>query len=171
MDRNLCRVSEASGSPDLQCTERSWILTDLQATRDLGRALAGWLPAGSLLLLKGPLGAGKTSLVQGIAEGLGISEPITSPSFALAQHYPQGLPPLVHLDLYRLELAAAADDLFLQEEEEARALGALLVVEWPERLSLQLIDAWTLTLNHRQEGGRQAQLREPAIQAEAGTGA
>jgi len=171
VDRNLCRVSEASGSPDLQCTERSWILTDLQATRDIGRALAGWLPAGSLLLLKGPLGAGKTSLVQGIAEGLGISEPITSPSFALAQHYPQGLPPLVHLDLYRLELAAAADDLFLQEEEEARALGALLVVEWPERLSLQLIDAWTLELNHRQEGGRQAQLREPAIQVDAGTGA
>jgi len=171
VDRNLCRVSEASGSPGLQCTERSWILTDLQATRDLGCALAGWLPAGSLLLLQGPLGAGKTSLVQGMAEGLGISEPITSPTFALAQHYPQGQPPLVHLDLYRLELAAAADDLFLQEEEEARALGALLVVEWPERLSLELTDAWTLTLNHRQEGGRLAQLREPAIQVDAGTGA
>ena len=171
MDRNLCRVSEASGSPDLQCTERSWILTDLQATRDLGRALAGWLPAGSLLVLQGPLGAGKTSLVQGMAEGLGISEPITSPTFALAQHYPQGQPPLVHLDLYRLELAAAADDLFLQEEEEARALGALLVVEWPERLSLELTDAWTLTLNHRQEGGRWAQLREPTLQVDAGTGA
>ena len=144
---------------------------DLQATRDLGRALSSWLPAGSLLLLQGPLGAGKTSLVQGMAEGLGISEPITSPTFALSQHYPQGQPPLVHLDLYRLEPAAAADDLFLQEEDEARALGALLVVEWPERLSLVLADAWRLELNHRQEGGRLARLREPTIQAEAGTGA
>lgn len=148
---------------------------DLEATRDLGRALAGWLPAGSLLLLQGPIGAGKTSLVQGMAETLAIGEPITSPTFALSQHYPQGQPPLVHLDLYRLERAAAADELFLQEEDEARALGALLVVEWPERLSLVLADAWRLELNHRQEGGRLAQLRDPTIQpdpqTEADTGA
>ena len=76
---------------------------------------------GAILLLSGPLGAGKTSLVQGLAEGLGITEPITSPTFALAQHYPQGEPQLVHLDLYRLEQPASADELFLQEEEEARA--------------------------------------------------
>ena len=74
---------------------------------------------------EGPLGAGKTSLVQGLAGALGIQEPITSPTFALAQHYPEGTPPLVHLDLYRLEQAIAADDLFLQEEEEANAMGAL----------------------------------------------
>ena len=93
---------------------------------------------------QGPLGAGKTSLVQGLAGALGIQEPITSPTFALAQHYPEGTPPLIHLDLYRLEQAIAADDLFLQEEEEANAMGALLVVEWPERLSLSLPDAWRL---------------------------
>ena len=105
------------------------MLENLDATHRLGRTLAKRLPAGAVLLLKGQLGAGKTSLVQGLAQALGIDEPITSPTFALAQHYPQGTPPLVHLDLYRLERPAAADDLFLQEEEEAIAMGALLGVE------------------------------------------
>ena len=107
-------------------------LRDAAATQAFGRQLALRLPAGSILLLAGDLGAGKTCLVQGLAAGLGIEEPITSPTFALAQHYPlQPAGGLVHLDLYRLELAAAADELFAQEEEEARALGALLAVEWP----------------------------------------
>ena len=159
---------------------RSVFLADATATQALGLELAQqWLAlpaeARPILLLQGDLGAGKTCLVQGLAAGLGIDEPITSPTFALSHHYPQGQPPLVHLDLYRLELAAAADELFLQEEDEARALGALLVVEWPERLSLVLADAWRLALNHRQEGGRQAQLRDPTIQpdpqTEADTGA
>ena len=113
----------------------------------------------SLLLLEGTLGAGKTSLVQGLASAAGIGEPITSPTFALSQHYPQGKPPLVHLDLYRLELPAAANDLFLQEEEEALGIGAILVVEWPERLSLKLPDAWRLKLIHLDDGGRQARLK------------
>ena len=165
VDGNLCRVAEASGSPVHQSTESSWFLPDLEATHGLGQELAGRLPAGTLLLLQGELGAGKTSLVQGLALGLGIDEPITSPTFALAQHYPQGRPPLVHLDLYRLDVPAAADDLLLQEEEEARELGALLVVEWPERLSpicLQACsDAWTLQLEHCSAGGRHAVLSTP----------
>jgi len=124
-------------------------LNDAGATAALGRSLASELLAAAgrgqppLLLLQGDLGAGKTCLVQGLAEGLGIDEPITSPTFALAQHYEGRLEAaegpcstfLVHLDLYRLEQSAAADELFLQEEEEARALGAVLAVEWPERLS------------------------------------
>ena len=88
MDGNLCRVAEASGSPGQQSTESSWTLEDLEATHRLGRDLAGRLPPGAVLLLSGPLGAGKTSLVQGLALALGIDEPITSPTFALAQHYP-----------------------------------------------------------------------------------
>ncbi|MEB3158951.1 MAG: tRNA (adenosine(37)-N6)-threonylcarbamoyltransferase complex ATPase subunit type 1 TsaE, partial [Synechococcus sp.] len=134
-------------------------------THDLGRKLADLLPARAVLLLQGQLGAGKTSLVQGMARALGIDEPITSPTFALAQHYPQGQPPLVHLDLYRLERPDAADDLFFQEDEEAGALGALLVVEWPERLSSTCRqacpDAWALRLEHRDDGGRTAVLTAP----------
>ncbi|MEB3321428.1 MAG: tRNA (adenosine(37)-N6)-threonylcarbamoyltransferase complex ATPase subunit type 1 TsaE [Synechococcaceae cyanobacterium] len=139
-------------------------LADARATRELGRRLAERLSeapvgarGGALLLLRGELGAGKTCLVQGLAEGLGISEPITSPTFALAQHDPGALDgaakigttvprALVHLDLYRLEQPAAADELFVQEEEEARAMGAVMAVEWPERLSFVPEGAWTVGL-------------------------
>ena len=122
-------------------------LRDAAATQALGQELAGHLPPGSILLLLGDLGAGKTCLVQGLAKGLGIDEPITSPTFALAQHYQgQGGRALVHLDLYRLELAAAADELLAQEEEEALALGAVMAVEWPERLSVVPPEAWQIRL-------------------------
>ena len=160
MELNLCRDAEASGSLEPDSTGHVWALETLETTRALGRLLARELPTGAILLLSGPLGAGKTSLVQGLAEGLGITEPITSPTFALAQHYPQGTPQLVHLDLYRLEQPASADELFLQEEEEARAAGALMAVEWPERLGLDLPEAWQLKLRHQNEG-RLAQLTPP----------
>ncbi len=133
-------------------------LADPSATEALGRRLASRLRCSGgggracLLLLQGELGAGKTCLVQGLAAGLGISEPITSPTFALAQHYDTGSGPgvgtaaLVHLDLYRLEQPAAADELFAQEEEEARAMGAVMAVEWPERLSFVPQGAWVVEL-------------------------
>ena len=66
----------------------------------------------------------------------------------------------MHLDLYRLEQPTSADELFLQEEEEARAAGALMAVEWPERLGLDLAEAWLLELTHKDEG-RLAQLTPP----------
>ena len=160
MDGNLCRVAEASGSPGGQSTESRWVLENLAATHRLGQTLARRLPAGAVLLLRGELGAGKTSLVQGLAHAMDIHEPITSPTFALAQHYPQGEAQLVHLDLYRLEQPASADELFLQEEEEASATGALMAVEWPERLGLDLAEAWHLELRHQDEG-RLAQLTSP----------
>ena len=119
-----------------------------------------------ILLLSGGLGAGKTCLVQGLAAALGISEAITSPTFALAQHYQgqdsAGPTALVHLDLYRLELAAAADDLFAQEEEEAAALGALLAVEWPERLGFWPQGAWQVELQLEGEG-RLALITRPQL--------
>jgi tRNA threonylcarbamoyladenosine biosynthesis protein TsaE len=149
-------------------------LADPAATDALGRRLAARLIAagdgdGALLLLRGELGAGKTSLVQGLAAALGISEPVTSPTFALAQHYDTdggtdaGATALVHLDLYRLEPGAAADELFAQEEEDARGLGAVLAVEWPERLSFRPEGAWEVALSHREDGeeGRVALITPP----------
>jgi tRNA threonylcarbamoyladenosine biosynthesis protein TsaE len=149
----------------------SLYLADAAATLAFGRQLASRLPPASTLLLHGDLGAGKTCLVQGLAAGLGIDEPITSPTFALAQHYrlagirgPAG-GGLVHLDLYRLDLPAAADELFAQEEEEARALGALLAVEWPERLSGLPANCWQVHLNladpHNPDAGRRLELSAP----------
>ena len=145
-------------------------LADAAATRALGATLAEELPAGALLLLYGDLGAGKTCLVQGLARALGIEEPITSPTFALAQHYEAGpgRPPLVHLDLYRLEDAAAADELFAQEQEEALALGALLAVEWPERLGSDPGPCWRVALEPADpsdpEKGRRVRLERPSAQ-------
>ena len=161
MNWNLCRGPEASGSRWSQLTNRGIHLPDLEATQALGTELVQQLPAEAILLLQGPLGAGKTSLVQGIALALSIGEPITSPTFALAQHYTDGNPPLIHLDLYRLEQPSTADDLFLQEDEEAKAIGAFMAVEWPERLSLELPEAWQLRLSHTEDGGRHAQLTSP----------
>jgi tRNA threonylcarbamoyladenosine biosynthesis protein TsaE len=133
------------------------------ATGAVSGAASGATPP--TLLLQGELGAGKTCLVQGLALGLGIDEPITSPTFALAQHYSgrgEGGRPhaLVHLDLYRLEQPAAAAELFAQEEEEARALGAVLAVEWPERLPWLPEGAWRLELHHDGDR-RRAVLRPP----------
>jgi len=135
-------------------------LADADATRALGRRLAERLLEGGapcqLLLLQGELGAGKTCLVQGLAEGLGISEPITSPTFALAHHYrgeaANKPTAMVHLDLYRLEQPAAAAELFAQEEEEARALAAVLAVEWPQRLDFVPEPCWRVELVLAGEG-------------------
>ena len=119
-----------------------WTLDNPESTMSLGSTLTKNFPDLSILLLHGALGAGKTTLVKGIAKSLGINEPITSPTFPLSQHYPSGSPPLIHIDLYRIDQETAANEFFLQEEEELKAIGGLMIVEWPERLSLTLSDAW-----------------------------
>ena len=139
-----------------------WTLDKPESTMSLGTRLTKKIPNLRILLLNGPLGAGKTTLVKGIAKSLKIKEPITSPTFPLAQHYPSGSPPLVHLDLYRLEEASAANEFFLQEEEESKAMGALMVVEWPERLTLPMTDAWRGKLKYSSnKQGRIFQLIPP----------
>ena len=142
-----------------------WTLEKPESTVSLGTRLTKKFPDLSILLLNGPLGAGKTTLVKGIAKSLRIEEPITSPSFPLSQHYPSGSPPLIHLDLYRIEETNAANEFFLQEEEESKAMGALMVVEWPERLSLPMHDAWTGKLEYCSENqSRFFQLTPPLDQ-------
>jgi tRNA threonylcarbamoyladenosine biosynthesis protein TsaE len=101
-------------------------------TRALGRRVAKLLRAGDVLLLQGPLGAGKTTFAQGIGAGLGVDTPVRSPTFVLlSQHLgPQrGALPLFHADLYRLDDPSAVDDLALAEQ----ARTGVLLVEWPER--------------------------------------
>ena len=128
-----------------------WTLDKPESTVSLGSTLTKKFPNLRLLLLNGPLGSGKTTLVKGIAKSLEIEEPICSPTFPLSQHYPFGSPPLIHLDLYRIEEQNAANEFFLQEEEESKAIGALMVVEWPERLSLPMHDAWRGKLEYYSE--------------------
>jgi len=101
--------------------------------RELGRRLAGLLRAGDLLVLTGPLGAGKTTLVQGIGDGLGVRGPVTSPTFVIARVHPSKLssgPALVHADAYRLGSRAEVDDLDLDADLD----NSVTVVEWGEGL-------------------------------------
>ncbi len=107
-------------------------LENLSETILFGRKFAQGLKPFSILLLKGPIGAGKTSFVQGIAEGLSINESITSPTFALSHHYYSGKLPLIHMDFYRLKDVVSAEELFLVEEEELNQNGGIMVIEWPE---------------------------------------
>ncbi len=96
--------------------------------RALGRRLARLLRAGDLVILTGPLGAGKTTLVQGIADGLGVHGSVTSPTFVIARVHASraGGPDLVHADAYRLASPAEVDDLDL----DATADNSVTVVEW-----------------------------------------
>ena len=98
------------------------------AMRALGTRLAGLLRAGDLVILIGDLGAGKTTLVQGIGAGLEVRGPITSPTFVIARVHPplSGGPALVHADAYRLNSPAEIDDLDLDDTMDS----SVTVVEW-----------------------------------------
>ena len=105
-------------------------------TQAFGRELAALLRPGDLVVLAGPLGAGKTALTQGIGAGLGVPGPITSPTFVLARVHRGGRVPLVHVDAYRLAGMADVDDLDLDATTEE----AVTVVEWGHGLVEQLAD-------------------------------
>ncbi|GAA2450453.1 tRNA (adenosine(37)-N6)-threonylcarbamoyltransferase complex ATPase subunit type 1 TsaE [Actinomadura vinacea] len=118
--------------------------------RRLGLRLAGLLRAGDLLVLTGALGAGKTTMAQGIGEGLKVRGPITSPTFVIARVHPAlaGGPALVHVDAYRLGGFAELDDLDL----DASAEESVTIVEWGEGLAEGLADARLEVIISRSEG-------------------
>lgn len=108
------------------------MVPDHEGMLSLGRRLAALLRAGDVVVLSGVLGAGKTTLTQGIGAGLGVRRPITSPTFVIARVHPSGVdgPALVHVDAYRLGSIAEVDDLDLDTTLES----AVTVVEWGEGL-------------------------------------
>ena len=120
--------------------------------RDLGRRLAALLRAGDLVILAGPLGAGKTTLVQGIGAGLGVRGPVTSPTFVIARVHPAltgSGPALVHADAYRLGSFSEVDDLDLDTD----AGRAVTVVEWGTGLAEPLAeDRLEITIEPDQDG-------------------
>src|SRR5262245_60446174 len=102
-----------------------------EETAAVGRELAATLRAGSVVLLVGELGAGKTAFVRGLAEGLGVDPTdVSSPTFTLLQEYRGGRLPLLHVDLYRLDDAREIDDLGLDE----LAADGVLAIEWADKL-------------------------------------
>jgi len=130
-------------------------------TLHLGEKLSYKLNPQSIVLLKGPIGAGKTSFVQGIARGLSISEDITSPTFAISHHYYSGKIPLIHLDLYRLEDISSAKEVFFSEEEEAIQRQAVLVIEWPELIEPVIENFWKIEISYAKNYGRHYEIRDP----------
>jgi len=114
-------------------------------TAAVGRELARALRAGSIVLLWGDLGAGKTTFVRGLAEGLGIDpREVSSPTFTLIQEYRGGRLPLFHVDLYRVE-SAEVEDLGL---EELTTGGGVTAIEWPDRLPRPLEEAVVVHIEH-----------------------
>lgn len=115
-----------------------WHVPSPERMHDLGVCLGGLLRAGDLVLLDGGLGAGKTTLTRGIAEGLGVAEPVTSPTFVIArEHAPTAMAPgLVHVDAYRLSAPDELDDLDLAPV----MASSVTVVEWASGMAEHLAD-------------------------------
>jgi tRNA threonylcarbamoyladenosine biosynthesis protein TsaE len=112
-------------------------IQDPEQMNELGLAIAKTLRAGDLLLLNGPLGAGKTTLTRGIGEGLGASGTVQSPTFVLARTHRTALgPKLVHVDAYRLNSAVELDDLDIDFG------NSIVVVEWARDYIDGIADHW-----------------------------
>lgn len=101
-------------------------------TRALGARLAANLEPGAVVAFTGDLGAGKTAFIAGLAEGLGIKERVTSPTFTIVNEYEGGRLPLFHFDMYRL---SSADELFDIGWEDYLACGGVCAVEWSENVA------------------------------------
>src|SRR3712207_336795 len=127
------RPHRGRGEPGVR---RDHALPTPDDTRALGAALAELLRAGDLVVLVGPLGAGKTALTQGMGETLGVREPVTSPTFVISRVHRGGRLTLVHVDAYRLGGVADVDDLDLDASTEE----SVTVVEWGQGLVEQLAD-------------------------------
>ncbi len=120
-----------------------------EAMEEFGRELGRSLSAGDLVVLTGPLGAGKTTLTRGIADGLGVRGPVQSPTFVIARTHPSLVAgaPLVHVDAYRLGSPAELDDLGLDFD------SSVSIVEWGRGMVDGLVDQWWEIELEREWGG------------------
>ncbi|WP_193199689.1 tRNA (adenosine(37)-N6)-threonylcarbamoyltransferase complex ATPase subunit type 1 TsaE [Nostoc sp. MG11] len=133
-------------------------LADAEATLRLGIALGESLSAGSVILLEGDLGAGKTTLVQGIGKGLGITELVVSPTFTLINEYTEGRLPLYHLDLYRLEPQEVAALNLETYWEGVEVIPGIVAIEWAERMPYKPDSYLSINLTYEHEVTRQAEI-------------
>ncbi len=120
-------------------------------TEAAGAKLAEQLNPGAVIAYKGDLGAGKTAFTRGLARGLGISDPVTSPTYTIVNEYLDGRLPLFHFDMYRL---SSADDLFDIGWEDYLERGGVCAVEWSENVAEALEDPITVTIEKLGEESR-----------------
>lgn len=139
-------------------------LQDLDATRRFAHKVVGHLPDGAVVILTGPLGAGKTTFVRAFVHAAGGPEGVSSPTYTLMHEYPTARGPVVHVDAYRLEDAADAHSLGL---DDAIDRAHFTLIEWGDRIASALPPAWRLELarpaSHDGEPGtvRHAKLTAP----------
>jgi tRNA threonylcarbamoyladenosine biosynthesis protein TsaE len=141
------------------------IIPDADGMHEFGLRLAERLRAGDLVVLTGPLGAGKTTLTRGLGEGLGVRGAVTSPTFVLARTHPSAIggPPLVHVDAYRLSSAVELDDLDID------FAGSIVVVEWGRGMLEGITDSW-LDIEIERPTGASATLQTNAAASVAPAG-
>jgi tRNA threonylcarbamoyladenosine biosynthesis protein TsaE len=144
-------IDDALNNPEV-------FLADVSATHQFGYDLSTKLTAGIVILLVGDLGSGKTSLVQGLAAGLGVTEAITSPTFTLINEYLAGRCPLYHLDLYRLTPDEVAALHLEQYWEGWEVEPGIVAIEWPERLPYRPVKYLQIELTHHPVEGRLAKI-------------
>jgi len=141
-------------------------LPDRQATEKLGYVLGQHLVANQVILLRGEIGTGKTSLIQSLGQSLGITEPISSPTFTLINEYYEGRLPLYHLDLYRLLGMSLGDldpEIYWEGEEFEPGITA---IEWSESLLAKPKKYIDVLLEYEKTRGRKANLTfvdEPSL--------
>lgn len=146
--------------------EREWFadrtveVADPEAMEELGRSLGRVLRAGDLLVLTGPLGAGKTTFTRGLGQGLDVRGPVTSPTFVIARTHPplHGGPPLVHVDAYRVGSPVELDDLDLDLEH------SVVVVEWGAGMLDGVAEAWLDVAIDRPTAGSDAEEGEEPVE-------
>ena len=128
-----------------------YITNSPEETEALAFALAQKLSAGSIIAYEGDLGAGKTAFTRGLARGLGIREPVTSPTYTIVNEYLSGRLPLFHFDMYRLR---CADDLFDIGWEDYLDRGGICAVEWSENVAEAMTGAVTVRIEKTGEDTR-----------------
>jgi tRNA threonylcarbamoyladenosine biosynthesis protein TsaE len=128
------------------------------ATESLGAELAAGLRDGDVVLVRGELGAGKTTLVRGAARALGVTDPVTSPTFSIGHRYRAGALTVSHLDLYRLASLGEEDPGLLSDYLGS---GRIAFVEWPKDGEQELAEARVVvTLSHGGEELRRVEIEE-----------
>ncbi len=124
-------------------------------TEAVGSKLAGVLSPGTVIAYRGDLGAGKTAFTRGLARGLGIREPVTSPTYTIVNEYLSGKMPLFHFDMYRL---GSEDELFDIGWEDYLERGGVCAVEWSENVPEAMTGAVFVTITRLDEDTRRIEI-------------
>ena len=128
-----------------------YLTSSPEETEKLGAALGAKLTPGTILAYRGDLGAGKTAFTRGLARGLGVFDPVTSPTYTIVNEYLGGRLPLFHFDMYRL---ASSDDLFDIGWDDYLERGGICAVEWSENVADAMENAISITIEKTGEDTR-----------------